>query len=728
MNTPLVATQSQPLLQALDCSDTAWIVTDAQSRAIEVNAGFERLFGWKSAQVLQQRPLQLLMEQGQDTPLPAHIREALARTGRFSGDVQLLHKDGRTVWVAAVINRIAQGGEVITLSDITFAKRFEALQTQVLEDVAQEQNLGFLLENMCVEIGRILPGVAATVLQVDAQERLHPLAAPALPRQAREQLAKVGVGADMGACAAAVALGQAVAHENFNHSTPPHLQPLHQSLIDAGLQSCWASPIFAADQQPMGVFALYFREARMPNALHQRVAQTCVHLCAVAMERERARQRIHQLAYYDALTELPNRSMFYRTAQDTLQDAQDKSGALLFIDLDRFKLINESQGHAAGDALLCEVARRIRSAARPGDVLGRLSSDEFALLLTGCNAQEAEIVAKRLLDRIAEPFSTGGAIHIPHASVGICAYPEDGTDIQTLLRHADQAMFAAKQQGRQRWQRFMPELNQHTHDRVAMEHELREALRKGELHLQYQPQVFSNQPQRLHGVEALARWQHAEWGFVSPMRFIAVAEDAGMIEALTEWLMETACKQLASWRAEGVMVPHVSINLSTKNFHDANFAQSVAEVLRRHGLTAKDLILEITESVMMDASPATLANLEMLHHLGLQLSLDDFGTGYSSLSYLHRLPIAELKLDKSFVQDLSHSTAAEGLIRSVLSIAQSLHMNVVADGVETAEQSQWLQLQGCPILQGYLFCKPLLPDALASWVVAQRNKLEASGL
>lgn len=719
MNHSAVPPHGNTLLSALDSSDAAWIVTDAQYRTLRVNAGFERLFGWSSQAVLQQQPLQLLLGEPQDAPLPVHIRESLARHGRFTGDIQLLHQDGRAIWVAAVINRLPNAGEVITLSDITFSKRFEALQKQVLEDVAHERPLEPLLTTLCQEFERLVPGLAVGVQQVDEQGLLHPLACPSLPRAALDCLEAQPIGPDMGACGAASFLGQPVAQEDLRNIPAEHLQPLQQSLLEGGFQACWATPIFTRDRQVIGVFALYFREARLPNALHQRLAQTCVHLCTVAMERERSRQRIHQLTYYDALTQLPNRSMFQRSATDALHAAQGSSGALLFVDLDRFKLVNDSQGHAAGDALLCEVAQRIRAAARPGDVLGRLSSDEFALLLPQCTAPEAEVVAKRLLERIAEPFTIGDAVNIPHASVGICAYPEDGTDINTLLRHADQAMYAAKQQGRQRWQRFTPAINQFTQDRVAMEHALREALHNGQLQLHYQPQVLSSHTSHLYGVEALARWQHPEWGYVSPMRFIAVAEDAGMIQEFTSWLMESACCQLAAWRAQGVDVPQVAVNLSTKNFHEPTFAQSVADVLRRHGLTAKDLVLEITESVMLDASPATLANLEALHRLGLQLSLDDFGTGYSSLSYLHRLPISELKLDKSFVQDLSNSVAAEALIRSVLSIARSLHMQVVAEGVETAEQRQWLQLQGCPVLQGYLFCRPLAPEALATWLQGQ---------
>lgn len=725
MNHPYAPVNGQALLQSLEHSDAAWIVTDTHWHTTQVNAGFERLFGWSAKDIQGQRPLQLLLAEAQDAPLPAHIEEALSRQGRFSGDVQLLHREGHAIWVAAVINRLPQSGEVMVFTDITFSKRFEALQKQTLEDVANERPLAALLNTLCHDVECIMPGVAVGVLLVDDQGCLQSLTGPSLPRQSQEILSGMHIGPDMGACGAAAFSAQPVVDADLRQS-PPHLQRLYQVLAGAGLLACWASPIFNRDRQVVGVLAMYFREARTPNALHQRMAQTCIHLCTIAMERERSRERIHQLAYYDALTQLPNRSMFHRSATDALHAAQGRSGALLFVDLDRFKLVNDSQGHAAGDALLCEVAQRIRAAARPGDVLGRLSSDEFALLLPRCSPPEAEVVAKRLLERIAEPFTIGDAINIPHASVGICSYPEDGTDVNTLLRHADQAMYMAKQQGRQRWQRFTPAINQFTQDRVAMEHALREALRNGQLHLNYQPQVLSSDTQQLYGVEALARWQHPEWGSVSPVRFIAVAEDAGMIQEFTFWLMESACRQLAAWRAEGVNVPQVAVNLSTKNFHEPSFAQSVADVLRRHGLTTKDLVLEITESVMLDASPATLANLEALHRLGLQLSLDDFGTGYSSLSYLHRLPISELKLDKSFVQDLSNSVAAEALIRSVLSIARSLHMQVVAEGVETAEQRQWLQLQGCPVLQGYLFCRPLAPDAFASWLHKHQQNADAT--
>ena len=250
-----------------------------------------------------------------------------------------------------------------------------------------------------------------------------------------------------------------------------------------------------------------------------------------------------------------------------------------------------------------------------------------------------------------------------------------------------------------------------------------QALADRSLSLHYQPQVLSSAPGTLHGVEALARWQHPEWGMVPPSRFIPVAEEAGLIHELTLWLLDEACAQLSAWRAAGHSVPCVAVNLSGRSFHQAEFAQQVCDALERHGLRTNDVLLEITESVMMDARPVTLANIEALHHKGFKLSLDDFGTGYSSLSYLHRLPISELKLDMAFVQDLTTSPTARALTVSVLSIAHSLGMVVVAEGVETTGQQQWLQAHGCPVMQGYLFGRPMPPDELEAWLCAPARGL-----
>ena len=452
--------------------------------------------------------------------------------------------------------------------------------------------------------------------------------------------------------------------------------------------------------------------------------QVCLHLCALAIERDASRQRIHQLAFFDVLTGLPNRAMFRNSAERALSSmARDhQTGALLFVDLDRFKQVNDTQGHAAGDTLLRVVAQRLGECVRAQDCIGRLSGDEFVLLLSNCTTEQAVQTAQRVLGSIAMPVDIQGQINLPSASVGISIYPYDGTDIDTLVRHADQAMYQAKSDHRHSLQLFSQEMNRRAQERAAMERALHHALERGELTLHYQPQITSDPVLALHGMEALARWSHPEWGAVSPAQFIPLAEETGLIPALTHWLVNEVCQQINTWRAAGIAVPHVAVNLSGRSFHQKGFAQNVSDTLRQHGLAAHDLLLEITESVMMDAREITQENIELLSQQGFRLSLDDFGTGYSSLSYLHRLPITELKLDKSFVQDLEHSETARALTISVLSIAKSLGMTVVAEGVETSQQCRWLKEHGCEVMQGYLLGRPMPAHMLHAW------SLEASAV
>lgn len=711
------------LLQALDHSDCAWLMTDAQGHASASNAGFARLLGYGLEDLAGIRPLSLLLGLPPQAPHPPYIQEALASQGRFTGEAQVRRRDGRRMAVALTISTThgrpqdpeAPVGEIFAFIDIGFTQQFEALQKQALEGMVQELPLATLLHRMCLAVEQIAPDLVASVLRVD-DGRLYPLAAPSLPPHLSALVEGMAIGPDVGSCGTAAYLGMPVVSPSI--AADPRWASVREPFVQAGLLACWSSPIKNHHGQVIGTFAFYFRQPRSPNALHHRLVETCLHLCTVAMEHETALQRIHQLAFYDTLTQLPNRASFHDQAEQALRAQPHQTAALLFIDLDRFKLINDSQGHAVGDSLLQEVAKRLRHSAAPHGLAGRLSSDEFALLLTPCTEAQAQRLASQLLHAIAQPFAIDGHVHTPHASIGLCLFPQDGGDIATLLRHADLAMYAAKHQGRQRWHRYTPQLGLYAQERLVMEHALRDALEQGSLSLHFQPQVFSHALERLHGVEALARWQHPEWGIVDPQRFVAVAEDAGMMPQFTHWLLGAACTQLSAWRSQGLPVPQVAINLSARNFHEPQFAERVSALLQRHGLRPQELVLEITESVMLDMNPVTQANLHTLCARGFRLSLDDFGTGYSSLSHLHRLPISELKLDRSFVQDLHVSRAAEALTRSVLSIARSLHMLVVAEGVETPEQGQWLQDQGCPVLQGYLICQPLPAAALEEWLQA----------
>ncbi|RUP25037.1 MAG: EAL domain-containing protein, partial [Curvibacter sp.] len=527
------------------------------------------------------------------------------------------------------------------------------------------------------------------------------------------------IGPNAGSCGTAAWRGEPVLVTDIE--TDPLWTDYRAVFAPTGLKACWSSPIKNHQGRVVGTFAFYFQDHRVPDALHHRLVEVCLHLCALALEREASRARIHQLAYYDVLTGLPNRAMFRQSAERALErlDREGRSAALLYIDLDRFKRVNDNQGHAAGDALLREVAARLNQCVRPQDLVGRLSGDEFVVLLTGCTTEQAEQTAQRVLEALGESVQIDGQTHQPQASLGIALFPGDGQEIDTLLRHGDQAMYQAKSDSRHSLRLFNPEMNQRTQARAALELALRQALQQGQLSLHYQPQIRSDGTHTLYGVEALMRWNHPEWGMVPPDRFIPVAEEAGLIRPMSDWLVDEVCQQLNRWRQACLPVPRVALNLSAKSFHEPDFSAQLEGRLRGHGLQPSDLMLEITESVMMDTRSITTANIQDLHARGFHLSLDDFGTGYSSLSYLHRLPIQELKLDKSFVQDLSTSQAARTLTLSVMSIARSLGIEVVAEGVETPDQQAWLQSHGAPVLQGYLFSRPLPAPDLERWLQQQ---------
>lgn len=713
-----------PLRKALDASDNAIAISDSARRVVYVNDGFTRLFGYASDEVLGKLLSDVLLGPYSDPGLLENIREHVKTDGRFHFDTLLYSKTGQPRWVSMVVNGSddasgGPGGSITILTDITLTKMHEVLQTRVLEGMVNELPLPDLMELVCREVERIAPEVTASILAVDGQGRLRPLAAPSLPPSIARAIDGIAIGPCAGSCGTAAFRNAPVVVTDI--ATDPLWADYRTLVSPTGLRACWSSPIRDHNGKPIGTFAFYYRESRAPDALHERLVDVCLHLCALAIERDATHQRIHQLAFFDALTGLPNRSMFHTSAELALSDLQQSArpAALLFVNLDRFKQINDTQGHGAGDTVLCEVAKRLTQCLRARDLIGRLSGDEFVLLLSECPTRQAVQTAQRMLDAIAQPMDIKGQTNVPQACIGIAIYPDDGDTVDTLLRHADQAMAQAKSNHRHTLQLFSAEMNRRAQERAAIERALQQALAERSLTLHYQPQVLSNSTRTLHGVEALARWQHPEWGKVAPGQFIPVAEETGLIHALTLWLLDEACRQLAAWRATGYNVPSVAVNLSGYSFHRPEFAQEIHDALERHGLRPIDILLEITESVMMDASAVTLANIDALHRNGFRLSLDDFGTGYSSLSYLHRLPIAELKLDKAFVQDLTTSPAARALTVSVLSIAHSLDMVVVAEGVETAEQQQWLQAHGCPVLQGYLFGKPLAADELEAWLCAQ---------
>ncbi|MEJ2407152.1 MAG: EAL domain-containing protein, partial [Candidatus Thiodiazotropha sp.] len=421
-------------------------------------------------------------------------------------------------------------------------------------------------------------------------------------------------------------------------------------------------------------------------------------------------ERVHKLAYYDGLTGLPNRWLFSDRLDRVLTQAKRNHGqaALLYIDLDNFKHINDSLGHQAGDDLLKLVAERLQACVRESDTLARLGGDEFALILLSMQStqESATDVAQKLQNEMLESLRVGENELLTTLSIGIALYPEDGEDGQSLLQHADAAMYRAKQEGRNRYRSYTKTLSADVERRLSLEQELRAAIRDEALILIYQPQVDPVEG-RLLGVEALVRWQREGLEPVGPNEFIPVAESAGLIETLDEWVLLNACTQAQIWRNQNLLAGRMAVNLSVHQLARDDLERVIVETLSASGLAPEGLELEITESFLLDDYEQARANLVALHDLGVSLALDDFGTGYSSLAYLKQLPVQRLKIDRSFIRDTPLDEDDVAITSSIITMAGHFRLEVIAEGVETAAQRDFLLSHGCLAMQGYLFAHPL---------------------
>ena len=414
-------------------------------------------------------------------------------------------------------------------------------------------------------------------------------------------------------------------------------------------------------------------------------------------------------AKIDPLTELSNRTWFMEQADHELKRAErERLGVgVLFIDLDNFKNINDSLGHAVGDVLLKAVAERLKQAVRDSGMVARLGGDEFTVLLPNLrSAESAARVARKLLLMLARRFMLGDQELYTSASIGISYYPRDGDNAQTLLRNADAAMYKAKESGRNRYQFFSPEMNAQVMETLAMTNSLRPALERKEFVLYYQPRIDARS-NKITGVEALLRWRHAELGLLPPDRFIALAEDTGMIEPIGEWVLKTACEQFRAWRDSGIALRQIAVNLSARQLRLSNLLVRITAILQETGIDPDSLELEITESMVMRSVREAENMLIELNKLGIALAIDDFGIGHSSLSYLKRFPIDYLKIDKSFIEGIPSNASDCAITTAIIAMAKSLAIRVVAEGVESEAQRKFLLEQHCDEWQGYLFCSPL---------------------
>ena len=424
-------------------------------------------------------------------------------------------------------------------------------------------------------------------------------------------------------------------------------------------------------------------------------------------EQKQSTEMMKRFALHDMLTGLPNRTLLHQRLDKALRDyTQTKTGAaLLYLDMDRFKHINDSLGHSIGDHLLQQASGRLLGSIREGDTLARIGGDEFFILLENIfEHSQADDVANRILADITRPFQIDPLMLHMTCSIGISFFPEDGTDLESLVRKA-------KKQGRNSFRCFDPALLGKAAERLDIGNALHGVVERGELRVFYQPQNRAGDG-GCEGVEALVRWFHPTRGVISPAVFIPIAEDIGLIAEIGAWVLRESCRQLAEWRADGIGIPRVAVNLSVQQLEQTNLPACVAEALGEFGLQASDLELEVTESMIMNRADKIIAILDQLSEMGVKLAVDDFGTGYSSLAYLKHLPVHRLKIDQSFVRDLTSDPDDRAIARVIIALGHNLGMDVLAEGVETEAQARFLHAENCDVLQGYLFSKPLPAEEL----------------
>jgi diguanylate cyclase (GGDEF)-like protein/PAS domain S-box-containing protein len=596
--------------------------------------------------------------------------------------------------------------------DITDRKQADVLrigQAQILEMIAMSAPLDGVLDCLMRLVESQLTGILASVLLLDDKGiHLRHGAAPSLAEAYAKAIDGVRIGPKVGSCGTAAHRRGAVIVVDI--AADPLWEDYRELAAEHGYRSCWSTPIFSHQGVVLGTFAMYSRTVRQPTEAETRLIEVTTRIAGIAIERKHAEDRIHFMANHDALTGLPNRTLLKdRLAQAVLYAQRyDRWATVVFIDLDNFKVINDSLGHNAGDELLKVIADRMVRCVRATDTVVRLGGDEFVILLFDQPKSVGPISAtlQKIRAAIAEPICLDGRNLQVMSSIGIANYPKDGIDADTLIANADAAMYRAKQIGRDNFQFYTSELNTKVHEKLVLQEELRNAIARSEFLLLYQPQV-DLRTGRVFAVEALIRWRHPTLGIVSPDKFIPMAEESGLIVTIGDWVLHEACRQNKAWQDMGM--PHItmSVNVSARQFGDKDLVGRVAHSLEKSGLEAQYLELELTESLIMQDIEAAIATMKKLQTRGVHLSIDDFGTGYSSLAALKSFPVTRLKIDKSFITDLATNENDRAVATAVISLGQKLNLRVIAEGVETEDQMAFLRENNCDEMQGYHFSRPV---------------------
>nr|WP_305888661.1 EAL domain-containing protein [Methylomonas sp. SURF-2] len=612
----------------------------------------------------------------------------------------------------------SSGGEVRGLLvlgfDMTKHRREQLLDVErrrVFERMAQGGDLGEILTQIALYVESASPGCQCRILLLDAGgKRLIDGVAPSFSVPCPGQNQGLAVDDENSGCSVAFCRAEPLIIKDMRlASQSEHCRSFARQ---SGMISSWSDPIIGSAGQQLGVVTLYRDQPGEPDEQDMGRLRYASHLSAIAIERKRIEEQMQHQASYDTLTGLPNRRMFRDRLHEEIAKAErgGESLALLFIDLDRFKEVNDTMGHEIGDLLLVEAAQRIRSGIRETDTVARLGGDEFIVILPRVDdMSNLGRIAQNIVNAMTKPFCLDGHTVYVSTSIGIAAYPFDTDSADGLVGCADQAMYAAKEQGRNGFSFFTPAMQQQAHTRLLLANDLRDALAKEQLQVHYQP-IVDVAGGAIVKAEALLRWRHPRRGMVPPDQFISIAEENGLIHDIGDWVFRQAVQTAKRWNADGRLARQISVNLSPRQFIKGDFYISWLAYLEHNGVPPEHIVIEITEGLLLDDRPDILQIINRLGDAGIQVSLDDFGTGYSAMAYLKKFPIDYLKIDRSFVRDLESDPNDRAIAEAIVVMAHKLGLKTIAEGVETEGQRDLLAAVGCEFVQGYLYAKPM-PEA-----------------
>lgn len=585
-------------------------------------------------------------------------------------------------------------------------------QSIILEMIARGAPLGATIVRLCEEVERRAPDVVCSVLTVDATNRLRPLAAPSLPLSVREAIDGVPIGPGVGACGTATALGVEVMSTDI--ATDPAWTAFRDLVLPLGLKACWSRPIFAGQDKPVGAFAFYYREKRGPSAGERGLVDRCIALCAIALDRQRRVEERDRRAYTDALTGLANRAAF-NGALAGLDCRRPGNWALCLIDLDGFKAVNDTYGHQAGDALLMQVGKRLARAAAP-DTVYRIGGDEFAVVVTDdAHLKHVDALAEAMLAALRPDISVSGQVLRPAGTMGLAIFSAGDCTPERVQQNADFALYHAKDVARGGFVRYWPGIGTRMTRRITAVRELDAALRDGRLLAHYQP-IIHLASGRVCGLEALCRIR-MDQRMVTAAEFHEATSDPQTACALTLEMIEQVARDARSWLDQGVPFGRVGLNVSSADLHSAGFFDALAGAFERQRVPLSMVILEVTEAVYFDDDAGTIRrSVAALRAQGVKVALDDFGTGFASLTHLMSVPVDFIKMDKSFVDRIVSDRPSQIIVGGVIDIALKLGIQVVAEGIEHAEQAGMLAAMGCTAGQGYLFSRAVPGDAIPALV------------